>query len=398
MVIAVIAILAALLLPAIDRARSKAKQTRCIANLNQIGVAFNSFAHDHDDKFPISVPVANGGVLEYATAGYPVPEFQLVYRIFRALSNDLAAPQVLVCPSQGGIRFPSLTFTTLTNDNISYFVGLNAIPYNSDSFLSGDSGIDAGGLRVTVSAETRARLVATYAHVSRWNILFADAHVESLLLGQLAERASLPQTLLQPAPPTPGPGGGGGVTAGGGGGNSGSGGAGVVGSGVGAGASGGRSGAARGGSGGGASGFSALERFFQPKGSPPSSGAGGEPPSAPAVSPVVASTPLTLQDPEVMTLVPTNAPTNRVTVEIKPPPLVQTQAVEVARAVEASNTVPAGSPPIDNAAKESRDWLFYLLLAIVAAVLIGVAIQRRKRRQRAEVDDAPSPAPGWRKR
>ncbi len=51
-VIAVIAILASLLLPALNSAREKASKISCAGNLKQIGQAFLMYAHDNDDNFP----------------------------------------------------------------------------------------------------------------------------------------------------------------------------------------------------------------------------------------------------------------------------------------------------------------------------------------------------------
>jgi len=53
-VIAVIAILAALLLPALEGARSKARQTACAGNLAQIGFAFQMYLSDYSEVFPIA--------------------------------------------------------------------------------------------------------------------------------------------------------------------------------------------------------------------------------------------------------------------------------------------------------------------------------------------------------
>lgn len=47
-VIAVIALLAALLLPVLAAAREKGRQTRCLSNLRQLGIALRLYAEDYD--------------------------------------------------------------------------------------------------------------------------------------------------------------------------------------------------------------------------------------------------------------------------------------------------------------------------------------------------------------
>ena len=51
-VIAIIAILAAILFPVFSRAKEAAKQTACLSNLKNIGLAFNLYGSDSDDMFP----------------------------------------------------------------------------------------------------------------------------------------------------------------------------------------------------------------------------------------------------------------------------------------------------------------------------------------------------------
>lgn len=46
-VVAIIAILAALLLPVISRAKQKAHKAVCISNLHQLGIGLQSFVADH---------------------------------------------------------------------------------------------------------------------------------------------------------------------------------------------------------------------------------------------------------------------------------------------------------------------------------------------------------------
>ena len=51
-VISIIAILAAMLLPALNKAREKARAIQCTGNLKQIGTSFGLYTTDYNDCYP----------------------------------------------------------------------------------------------------------------------------------------------------------------------------------------------------------------------------------------------------------------------------------------------------------------------------------------------------------
>jgi prepilin-type N-terminal cleavage/methylation domain-containing protein len=51
-VIAIIAILASMLLPALNKARTSAKRIQCVSNLKQVGIAMQLYHSDFDNYFP----------------------------------------------------------------------------------------------------------------------------------------------------------------------------------------------------------------------------------------------------------------------------------------------------------------------------------------------------------
>jgi len=64
-VVAIIAVLVALLLPALNQARALMKQTTCMTNLKQLGVATHMYFQDHRDWFPLCDTSTGGLVTPY---------------------------------------------------------------------------------------------------------------------------------------------------------------------------------------------------------------------------------------------------------------------------------------------------------------------------------------------
>src|ERR1051325_10811676 len=82
LVILIIGILAALLLPVLSKATGRGKRAQCTSNLRQIGIAFLSFAHEHEDRFPFQVPVQAGGTMEFVPRS-PGGDFSSAFRNFQ---------------------------------------------------------------------------------------------------------------------------------------------------------------------------------------------------------------------------------------------------------------------------------------------------------------------------
>ena len=86
-VVAIIAILAALLLPALARAKTQAQQTSCLSNLRQVTISGLMYLNDTQGGFPYNAP----GLPGYDSAVAPMWN--------NALTNYGATEQVQVCPS-----------------------------------------------------------------------------------------------------------------------------------------------------------------------------------------------------------------------------------------------------------------------------------------------------------
>ena len=179
-VMAIIALLAALLLPAVGQAKARARRIQCIDHLHQTGIGFISFANEHNGHFPMAVPASAGGSLELAQSGYLIEgDFYFSFRHFQAASNDLVTPRLLVCPAD--TRSPAGSFATFNNGHLSYFIGVNAEFAHPTSVLAGDRNLTND----YATAGTVARLGKNHAlrwtealHRFRGNLLFSDGHVE----------------------------------------------------------------------------------------------------------------------------------------------------------------------------------------------------------------------------
>ncbi|HRI15098.1 MAG TPA: prepilin-type N-terminal cleavage/methylation domain-containing protein [Verrucomicrobiota bacterium] len=113
-VIAIIAILAGILLPALARAKAKANQIKCVSNLKQVILAFQLYADDHADTYPLCRDWASAGGKDGT------------YDLFVAMTNKplyryQGTPEIFRCPADRGDIFYERNFgKKATNCYVQY--------------------------------------------------------------------------------------------------------------------------------------------------------------------------------------------------------------------------------------------------------------------------------------
>lgn len=172
-ILAIIAILAAMLLPALASSKRKATAINCTNNLKQLGLSFRVWEGDYGDKYPMAVPARRGGTMEYNTGAD-------TFRHFQVMSNEIFNPKILICPSD--TRQPAANFVRLKNENVSYFVDLDAVSdVNPQLLLTGDRNITGPSAPVNgilkLSPGQTAGWTATM-HVNQGNVGLADGSVQ----------------------------------------------------------------------------------------------------------------------------------------------------------------------------------------------------------------------------
>jgi len=182
-VIAIIAILASMLLPALNKARDKAKSTCCTSNLKQIGQAVAMYQCDWHEYFPGTVDASGWFYTNLAT--YIKPS-----------SNVYLCPSDLIRPSikanQSYMQNYYIRWSCTFADNMKRSITIknpSLIIYLADgqSLLSGRYGwpvvFDVNYWPFKASADPGAG--GDFRHLQQMNELFCDMHVSNAKINEV---------------------------------------------------------------------------------------------------------------------------------------------------------------------------------------------------------------------
>lgn len=187
-VIAIIAILAGMLLPALNSAREKVRGTSCMNNLKQIGIGYAQYINDNDGFLVPLGSSADGFGIEWHQRLVTGRTLALTDNAVDKLEKSVYVPwQMFFCPSlpkrsdfshyiSYAENQPLLSISGAHNTSfkISRLKGLSRVFLVIDSWAQAPtvSGRNYGIYR-TIDAYPGVR------HTNRMNALFLDMHVES---------------------------------------------------------------------------------------------------------------------------------------------------------------------------------------------------------------------------
>lgn len=175
-VIAIIAVLATMLFPVVGSMKEKSLQTKCTANLKNLGTALNVYSSDNENWFP------SDGTTNTKTSG--TDSIKLM-RILRYAGVSATDGKLYVCPSSSAEISknddlkPGDDYTKFKDTQYSYVVfnGNNASDFTSSAMKS-NSGIIADGYKGTAPTNAENTSTTTWNHDKNGRYVYSDGSVQ----------------------------------------------------------------------------------------------------------------------------------------------------------------------------------------------------------------------------
>lgn len=186
-VISIIALLMAILVPSLSKARDQSKVSVCLSNLRQIGIAIHTYADQHNGAIPRGPTDAipyypEQGWDEWATNQVWIGEMNVSQGLGAILKTEMTQPRAIFCPADDSAdpieelekierKLPVDAFSSYlyrqrdqaTRDRLES-MGLNGL------------GFAAKALALDINSSGPGDLERTNHRGERVNILFIDGH------------------------------------------------------------------------------------------------------------------------------------------------------------------------------------------------------------------------------
>lgn len=197
-VVAIIAILASLLLPALQKVRDRAKQTICANNMRQIGQALILYADDNKDW----LPGVNVFLIRDSTTKALAPDSLSAY-----LGLKNAAEWPAIGQYAGSVSKFACPVWAINPDSWFYSMGYNRLFYNEGDYrrhlpcfahpsstmavMDSHLGIPTVNYNLPLSSFQNSGMQGfPYPHSGHTNVLLADGHVGRVQYGRILQSTS----------------------------------------------------------------------------------------------------------------------------------------------------------------------------------------------------------------